>query len=535
MKFLKKSQSIFSEAARLQQQNVPFAIATLIQTEGSTPRRSAKMIVKLDGAIIGTIGGGAAEGHVIQQALEVIKCGKPRTVEFKMNKKVNGEVEEYSGKIEVFIEYVGTVNRLVLIGAGHVNSALAKLAHHINFSVTVVEDRAELCTEERFPFAAQLSCKEDLGSAIDAISFDENTVVVIATRSHATDATALECLADKKLAYLGMIGSQIKVKGAFKILREKGIPESSILNLKAPIGLNIGAETPDEISISILSEILMVRNNMDGTSLSAGKDIRDQLVIVRGGGDIATGVIYRLAKCGFKVLVIEIEQPTVIRHTVSFAQAMFEGSKTVEGVTARKIESLEEMDAIFAKGEVPILADEKGDSIVKLKPGVLVDAILAKRNIGTTKDMAPLVIGLGPGFTGGKDVDAVVETNRGHFLGSVIWDGPAEADTGAPGDIVGFTNERVVRSPNAGVVKNVATIGDCVEEGQLIMTVGGTEILAPISGVLRGLINEGQTVPDRFKIGDVDPRNNVSHCYTITEKAKAVGGGVLEAVFSFKA
>lgn len=532
MSFLEKNQSIFSDAAKLQQQNIPFAIATLVRTEGSTPRRAAKMIVKQDRSIIGTIGGGAAEGYVIQQSLEVMEKREPRIVEYKINKNKKGEIEECSGKIEVFIEYVGAVNRLVLIGGGHVNTALAKLANHINFSITLVEDRAELCTKERFPFAAQLFYNKDLGKAIEAVNFSENTFVVIATRCHSTDAIALECLAHQKLAYLGMIGSQKKVKNAFKILREKGISESSILNLKAPIGLNIGAETPEEISISILSEILMVKNDMDGTSLSVQKSIGDQLVIVRGGGDIATGTIYRLAKCGFRILVLDIAQPTVIRHTVSFAQALFDGTKTVEGVTARKIDSLDEMAAVHEKGEIPIIIDEEGDSISKLKPMFVVDAILAKRNLGTTKDMAPVVIGLGPGFTAGKDVDAVIETNRGHYLGTVIWDGAAEPNTGAPGNIVGFTNERVIRSPKAGVVKNIAKIADQVEEGQVVMTVGDQDVHAPISGVLRGLINEGQTVPNDFKIGDVDPRAKVTYCYSISEKAKAIGGGVLEAVLS---
>lgn len=216
MSFLGKTVNIFSEAASLQQQNIPFAIATLVRTEGSTPRRSAKMIVKIDGSVIGTIGGGAAEGYVIQQAREVIRYATPRTVEYQIRTKKTGNIEECSGKIEVFIEYVGAANRLVLIGAGHVNTALAKIAHHINFSITVVEDRAGLCNKERFPFAAQLSCKEDLGEAIDAISFDEHTSVVIATRSHSTDARALGRLVNKKLAYLGMIGSRKKIKELLK-------------------------------------------------------------------------------------------------------------------------------------------------------------------------------------------------------------------------------------------------------------------------------------------------------------------------------
>ena len=259
----------------------------------------------------------------------------------------------------------------------------------------------------------------------------------------------------------------------------------------------------------------------------------NELIIVRGGGDIATGTIHRLVRCGFSVLVLEIRQPAVIRHTVSFAQAVFERVKTVEEVTARRISSIKELNQVIDNGEVAVLVDEEGESISRLKPAVVIDAILAKRNLGTTLKMAQLVIGLGPGFEAGKDVHAVIETNRGHFLGRIILRGGAEPNTGVPGDIGGYTDERVIRAECPGVVKTISEIGDLVEQGELVMRVGTEDVVAPISGILRGLINSGLEVPIGFKIGDIDPRASAEHCFTISDKARTISGGVLELILSF--
>lgn len=255
-----------------------------------------------------------------------------------------------------------------------------------------------------------------------------------------------------------------------------------------------------------------------------------QLVAVRGGGDIATGTIYRLAQAGFKVIVLEIEQPTVIRHTVSVAQCIFTGETEIEGMKAVRVVSPEEALAALEKGRIPVAVDPEGTYIEKLRPYVVVDGILAKKNLGTRIDMAPIVIGLGPGFTAPADVHAVIETNRGHFLGKIYYEGSAIPDTGVPGDIAGYSVERLVRSPADGTLTALKKIGDLVDKGDILGHVDGFPVLSPLKGVLRGIINEGVPVKARMKIGDVDPRDVRAHCWSISDKARAIGGGVLEAI-----
>jgi xanthine dehydrogenase accessory factor len=255
-------------------------------------------------------------------------------------------------------------------------------------------------------------------------------------------------------------------------------------------------------------------------------------VIVRGGGDLASGVIYRLVKAGFPVLVTELARPLVIRRTVAFASAVFEGQITVEGLTARRIAQIGEVSAAWAAGEIPVLVDEQGDSVSALTPLVVIDARMAKRSLGTTIHDAPVVIALGPGFEAGRDCHAVIETNRGHFLGRVIRQGTAEPNTGQPGSVQGRGAERVARAPADGFVIPQAAIGDSIKQGAVVARVGDLSVKAPFDGVLRGLIHPSVPVTQGMKIGDVDPRGTREHCFTMSDKALAIGGGVLEAVFS---
>lgn len=260
----------------------------------------------------------------------------------------------------------------------------------------------------------------------------------------------------------------------------------------------------------------------------------ENLVAVRGGGDLATGTVCRLARCGFDVVILETAQPTVIRRTVAFAQAMYDGEAVVEGLTAVKTDSAADCKGILSEGKIPVLTDPDGSSLGQLQPEVVVDAIIAKRNLGTSMDMAPIVIGLGPGFDAGRDVHAVVETNRGHNLGRVIYDGKAEPDTGTPGVIAGYGIERIVRAPAAGQITAIADIGDSVKQGQVIARIEGTPVYAPLTGVLRGMIQTGISVEEGLKIGDVDPRNKAEYCFTVSEKSRAIAGGVLEAVLALR-
>ena len=272
------------------------------------------------------------------------------------------------------------------------------------------------------------------------------------------------------------------------------------------------------------------------------------LIICRGGGDLATGIVHRLFRAGFPVLVLETDSPAAIRRQVSFSEAVYDGMATVEGVTAERIASANRasVDHVLEEGRVPLLVDPEGSSIPLLKPDIVVDAIIAKKNLGTAKEMAPLVIGVGPGFTAGEDVDLVVESMRGHNLARIFTTGSALPNTGIPGNIGGFTKERVLHAEAAGYMKNIRQIGDIVEKGEEIariyekMTEDGTfsgsyvSVEASISGIIRGLIREGYHFQKGFKIADIDPRESeLANCFTISDKARSIGGSVLEAVCGY--
>ena len=244
------------------------------------------------------------------------------------------------------------------------------------------------------------------------------------------------------------------------------------------------------------------------------------LVVIRGGGDIATGIALRLHRAGMEVVICETACPTAIRRTVCFSEAVRLGEAVVEGVTARR--------DLLRDG--PVLVDPEGKCIRRLGPDAVVDAILAKRNLGTTMDMAPIVIAAGPGFTAGTDCHAVVETMRGHYLGRVIYDGAALPNTDVPGLIGGYAGERVLRAPADGVFRGAKRIGDRVRAGEAAGYVDGAPMVCTIDGVLRGLLADGVPVRRGMKSGDVDPRCAPEHCLCASDKALAVGGGVLEAI-----
>ena len=302
---------------------------------------------------------------------------------------------------------------------------------------------------------------------------------------------------------------------------------------------------------------------------------KNLLIICRGAGDLATGIIHRLHRAGHRVIALETDYPAAIRRQVSFCEAVYDGSAVVEGVTARLVPALADaetdtetysgendtpaahivsekwdssaIEAVLEAGEVPLLIDQKGESIALLKPDVVVDAIIAKKNLGTTIDMAPLVIGVGPGFTAGQDVHLVIESMRGHNLARIITDGMAQPNTGVPGNIAGFTSERVIQAPAAGYIHDVRKIGDIVQKGDEIARIYPDKesydnalseyvpVNATITGIIRGLIREGYYFRKGFKIADIDPRESeITNCFTISDKARSIAGSVLEAVSAFE-
>lgn len=302
---------------------------------------------------------------------------------------------------------------------------------------------------------------------------------------------------------------------------------------------------------------------------------KNLLIICRGAGDLATGIIHRLHRAGHRVIALETDYPAAIRRQVSFCEAVYDGSAAVEGVTARLVPALTDaetdtetysgindtpaaqiasekwdssaIEAVLEAGEVPLLIDPKGESIELLKPDVVVDAIIAKKNLGTTINMAPLVIGVGPGFTAGQDVHLVIESMRGHNLARIITDGMAQPNTGVPGNIAGFTSERVIHAPEAGYIHDVRKIGYIVQKGDEIARIYPDKesydnalseyvpVNATITGIIRGLIREGYYFREGFKIADIDPRESeLSNCFTISDKARSIAGSVLEAVSAFE-
>ena len=286
---------------------------------------------------------------------------------------------------------------------------------------------------------------------------------------------------------------------------------------------------------------------------------KSDLIIVRGAGDLATGTIHRLKMSGFRLLVLETDHPAAIRRQVALGEAVYSKSACVEGVEAVRVENEQQMSNAWKDDKVPVLVDPEGTCIASLQPKVVVDAILAKRNLGTNRKMAPLTIALGPGFIAGEDVDVVIETKRGHNLGRVIRKGSAYPNTGIPGIIGGYGAERVIHAPAAGILKNKSKIGDIVEKGQVIAIIEEAkdveenertqcesketkvtgengkikriEVTATLSGLLRGLIRDNYPVTKGFKIADIDPRKEeLANCFTISDKARCIAGSVLEVI-----
>lgn len=263
--------------------------------------------------------------------------------------------------------------------------------------------------------------------------------------------------------------------------------------------------------------------------------IKELIIAVKGAGEMATGVAWRLFQSNFKnIFMMEIKNPIAVRRHVSFCEVVHDNKIDekiiVEGVEAKKIFQPDDIRTAWDSSCIPVIVDPDWKSIKAIRPHVVIDAIIAKKNLGTNLSEAPLVIGLGPGFEAGRDVHIVIETNRGHNLGRVILNGCAEPNTGTPGNINGYTSKRVLRSPCSGVFKSSLSIGTLVKQNDVVGHVDGKPVIAQIDGVLRGQIRSNTMVTEQLKIGDIDPRGNRRHCTTISEKARAIGGSVLEAI-----
>lgn len=398
---------------------------------------------------------------------------------------------------------------LHVIGAGHVGLEIAHLMYRAGYAIYIYDIHPV-----SFENAAGISCGSSWDEVLEGIRTDSRSAVIVSV--HDKDEIEKH-ISSSPAFYTGYLSS-----------RERAVQQKK--SVYAPLGLDIGAETPEEIAISVAAEIMAAASGTAGESLS--RRIR-RTVLVRGAGDLATGVIIKLYNAGYDVLATDLEKPTQIRRTVSFAEALYSGECTVEGVRAVRIDNPSERFAVFDDGAVPVIADPSLDCLDSIQPAVLIDAILAKRNLGTSREMAPLVIGLGPGFEAGSDVDIVIETMRGHELGRIISSGSARPNTGVPGVIGGYGLERVVRSPAEGIFRPVRTFGDIVKAGDIIAYAGDVPVRSEIDGMVRGMLHEGLPVTEGFKVADIDPRGEGVDYTHVSDKARCIAGGVLEAVDHF--
>ena len=465
-------ESLFLRAYELDSRNLPFALVTVIGRDGTTPRKSGRMLVEEDGATHSTIGGHHVETEAVKASTEAMREGRGRII----------SVDSGHGRMELMIDVVNRVKRAYVIGYGHVGKKIAETLHSVDFALYIYD----ICPVD-CQFAAEIHTGSDWKGILSGLVLDEYSALVVTV--HAKD-DILSLVDASKAFYIGAMSSRSR----------------------------------------IIPGIMQAYSRTSGMSLS---EKARRLVIVRGAGDLATGTIIKLWRAGYDVLALEIDNPTQIRRSVSFAEAVYDGEMTVDGVKAVRIERAEDAFHAFDDGFVPVLIDPDGKAIEKLHPAVVVDAIIAKKNLGTKIDSAPLVIALGPGFTAGVDADAVIETQRGHRLGRIIREGSAAPNTGRPGNIGGYTTERVIRSPKEGVFRGIRTFGDIVSAGETIAYVGDTPITATIDGMIRGMLHEGLYVTEGFKVADIDPRGKDADYTTPSDKAYAIAGGVLECVDAF--
>jgi len=472
------------------------------------------------------------EARVVAQARAALADGRPRLLHYELLDPSRGDPGVCGGEVTVYIEPHVPEPTVLVVGCGHIGREVTALAHWAGLHVVATDDRAEMISPDLLPDADVL-IPGRIEDAIAAVQPGQTHAVVV-TRNMRVDTDVLPPLLAAGMRSVGVIGSRRRWHATRAQLLERGVPAGDLDRVRAPIGLDLGAETPREIALSIVAEIVALQRAglkaRHSTRAPAGPGSGpDTLVLLRGGGDLATGVAWRLTRAGFPVVVCELARPLTVRRTVALSTAVAEGSVDIEGMVGVRATVSEALE-LTRQGVVPVLV---APELPPLAAPVIVDARMAKRALDTTITDAPLVVALGPGYTAGRDCHAVVETMRGPHLGRVLWSGSATADTGTPAEMAGRGAERVLRAPADGAVHWKARIGDVAGAGEVLGTVGGHEVTSPFTGLIRGLIADGTQVPARLKVGDVDPRADADW-RQISDKALSVGGGVLEAVLTWR-
>ncbi|MFB6110137.1 MAG: selenium-dependent molybdenum cofactor biosynthesis protein YqeB [Halodesulfurarchaeum sp.] len=521
--------TVFADIEDLVATGEPVAVLTIVDKEGSAPREVGARMAVAPEEEVGTIGGGTVESLAVEEAREVLAGNaEPGIRTYELRPEGNTGMV-CGGEMDVFIDLVRGNRRLFIAGGGHIGESLASLAREMEYAVTVIDDREEYADPDDFPEDVTVIQGDYYDDLLDQPMTRESAVVV-ATRSNAYDRNAVQAALDGGAGYVGLVASETKTEHVLDGLREKGYSESDLAAVRAPIGLELGGSSPAALALSILSEVQMDffdASGERGTAFSL-----DDLVVIRGGGDLGSGVAYRLHQAGFPVVITDVARPTAVRRAVAFAEAMYEETVEIEGVAGRRAADPDEAVTILREGDIAVVEDPDAEIADELGAAVLVDAIMAKGKFdtGTRREDADVVVGLGPGFEAGEDVDAVVETDRGHELGRVYYEGTATEYNGIPGERRGFTTERVLRAPTAGTWTTDVEIGDHVESGDVVGYVGETAVETDIDGIVRGLVHEGLDVEEGAKMGDVDPRGEEVDPSKISDKALDLGGGVLEAV-----
>jgi xanthine dehydrogenase accessory factor len=512
--------SPYKIASDLEEKNIPFAWVTLCDYSGVVTRTTGRMLVKKDGTSYGTIGGGLLEFKAIEKAKRALIEQKGGLFTLYRDDKTK------DASIKISIDVGENSSKLIIIGGGHVGKSVAQIASNAGFEVIIIETRNDIIVEKEFTMASEVIVTDEVGTTIKKLN-TTNSAILVLNHSLMKDDDYIASL-NSSAWYVGIMTSH---KHMYNLIKNLELTNEQNLKLHCPIGLNTGGQTPYQVALSIVCEVMGKQNNKNLVK-------RTHLfrpIIVRGAGDLATATILKLHRLGFKVIALETDEPTVIRRTVSFAQAMYDNTYTVEGSTAVKCnkDNLLQIQNTLEEGNIAIVADKKASLIKTIKPLIVIDAILAKKNLGTRISDAPLVIALGPGFEVGKDCHFIIETKRGHYVGNVITKGKAIENSGIPGIIGGFGKERVIHSPKAGVWIPLLKIGDIVKKGDNIAKIDDEFVEATIDGKLRGLLTEGLKVPQGFKVADIDPRGEEADHLSVSDKGRNIAGGVLTVIYDF--
>ncbi len=521
--------TVFGDIDELVDRGEPVSVLTIVGKDGSAPRDvGAKMAVTRDQEV-GTIGGGTVEALAVEDARDVLAGdAEPGVRTYELRPGGNTGMV-CGGSMDVFIDRVRGSRRLFIAGGGHIGAELAPMAESLGYDTTVIDDREEYTDPDRFPKTTAVIHGDYYDDLVER-PITEESAVVVATRSGAYDRNAVRAGLDQGAGYIGLVASEDKTEHVFDGLREEGYTERQLSQVRAPVGLDLGGGSPAAVGLSVLAEM-----HLDFYDASGNRETAfalDDLVVVRGGGDLGTGVAYRLNRAGFPVIVTDVEQPTAVRRAVAFAEAVYADEVEIEGVTGRKVANVDQAIATLREGGVAVLQDPDASVADELDAAILVDAIMAKGkyDTGTRREDADVVIGMGPGFTAAEDVDAVVETDRGHELGRVYYEGTARAYDGTPGERLGHTHERVLRAPTGGRWETSTELGEMVDADEVVGHVDDEPVSSEIEGLVRGLVHDGVEVEEGAKLGDVDPRGESVDHTKISDKALGLGGGVLEAV-----